>query len=54
MEGFTVAKALEGVSSVISTVVDTVASNPITLVFIGMGVVGAGVGLFRKLMRSGK
>lgn len=52
--GMTVQAVLDGVSTVITTVVDCVTGNPVTLVFIGMGVVGAGVGLFRKLMRAGK
>lgn len=54
MEGLSISSVLEGVSTVITTVVDCVSSNPVTLVFIGMGVVGAGIGLFRKLMRAGR
>ena len=50
----TVSGVLGGVSDVITTVVDCVMSNPVTLVFIGMGVVGGGIALFRKLMKAGK
>ncbi len=53
-EGMSISNVLSGVSDVISTVVSCITSNPIILVFIGMGVVGAGVALFRKLMRAGK
>lgn len=52
--GMTVSGVLENVSSVISTVVGCVTDNPVIAVFIGMGVVGAGIALFRKLMRAGK
>ncbi len=50
----TVSGVLENVSSVITTVVSCVTDNPVIAVFIGMGVVGGGVALFRKLMRAGK
>ena len=52
--GMTVAGVLENVSSVINTVVTCVTGNPVVAVFVGMGVVGGGVALFRKLMRAGK
>lgn len=52
--GMTVSGVLENVTTVITTVVSCVTSNPVIAVFIGMGVVGGGVGLFRKLMRAGR
>lgn len=53
-EGLSVSGALSSVTDVINAVVGCVTGNPIILVFIGIGVVGAGVGLFRKLMKAGK
>lgn len=52
--GMTVSGVLENVSTVISTVVSCVTGNPVIAVFVGMGVVGGGVALFRRLMRAGK
>lgn len=52
--GMTVSGVLENVSTVISTVVTCVTGNPVIAVFLGMGVVGGGVTLFRRLMRAGK
>lgn len=52
--GMTVSGVLENVSTVISTVVTCVTGNPVIAVFLGMGVVGGGVALFRRLMRAGK
>lgn len=52
--GMTVSGVLENVSTVISTVVSCVTGNPVIAVFLGMGVVGGGVALFRRLMRAGK
>lgn len=52
--GMSVSGVLESVSAVISSVVGLITDNPVIAVFIGMGVVGSGVALFRKLMRSGK
>ncbi len=52
--GMTVAGVLENVSTVINTVVTCVTGNPVIAVFVGMGVVGGGIALFRKLMRAGK
>lgn len=58
MEGeavsMTVSGVLENVSTVITTVVSCVTDNPVIAVFVGMGVVGGGVALFRRLMRAGK
>ncbi|MCM1228209.1 MAG: hypothetical protein NC320_12475 [Clostridium sp.] len=53
-EGMSVSSAISGVTDVINAVVSCVTGNPVILVFIGIGVVGAGVGLFRKLMKAGK
>lgn len=52
--GMSVSGVLESVSAVISSVVGLITDNPVIAVFIGMSVVGGGVALFRKLMRSGK
>ena len=52
--GMTLSGVLDGVSSVISSVVSACTDNPVTLVIIGMAVVGVGVGLFRKLLRTGR
>lgn len=53
-EGLSVSGAIGGVTDVINAVVTCVTGNPVILVFIGMGIVGAGVALFRKLMKAGK
>ncbi len=52
--GMTVSGVLDNVSSVITTVVGCVTANPVFAVLVGMGVVGGGVALFRKIMRDGK
>lgn len=45
---------LEGVSTVISSVVTACTGNPVTMAIIGMSVVGVGVGLFRKFLHVGQ
>lgn len=54
MEGMTVAKVVSDVSAVLSAVVDSCTSNPVTMAIIGMSLVGVGVGLFRKFLRVGR
>lgn len=54
MEALTISSVLSGVSDVISAVVTTCTGNPVTMVLIGMSVVGTGIGLFRKFLRVGK
>lgn len=45
---------LEGVTTVVSSVVSACTGNAVTMAVIGMSVVGVGVGLFRKLLRVGR
>ena len=52
--GMTLSGVLSGVGTVLSSVVDTCADNPVTAVVIGISVIGVGVGLFRKLLRTGR
>lgn len=54
MDGITVAGVLADVSTVITSVVDSCTSNPVTMALVGMSLVGAGVGLFRKFLRVGR
>lgn len=50
----TIASVLSGVSTVITTVVETCSDNPVTAAIIGMSVVGVGVGLFRRFLSVGR
>ncbi|MCR4795321.1 MAG: hypothetical protein K5898_09165 [Ruminococcus sp.] len=40
---------LSGVADVVSGAIDIAVANPIPAVFLGMGLVGAGYGLFTKI-----
>ncbi len=50
MEGLSVANVLADVGTVLTSVVETCTSNPVTTALIGMSLVGAGIGLFRKFL----
>lgn len=50
----TVSGLLTDVGSVISTVVTTIAGNPLLAVFVGLGVVSAGALVFRRLCKTVK
>lgn len=50
----TVSGLLTDVSTVISTVVTTIAGNPLLAVFVGLGLVSAGAYVFRRLCKSAK
>ena len=50
----TISGVLEGVGTVISTVVTTIAGNPLLACFVGLGLLTAGAYAFRKLMKSAK
>lgn len=50
----TVSGLLTDVGSVITTVVNTIASNPLLSVFVGLGLVSAGTIVFRRLCKSSK
>lgn len=52
--GMTLSGVLSGVGTVLSSVVDTCADNPVTAVVIGISVIGVGVGLFRKFLHVGR
>lgn len=49
-----VADILADVGSVVTTVVTTLAGNPLLAAFLGLGLVGAGAYTFRKLRGSAK
>lgn len=44
--------ALENVSTVFTSAVTMITDNPIAMVFIGIGIVGGGIGLFRKVRKG--
>ena len=50
-EGVTnvISSALENVSTVFTSAVDMITGNPIAMVFLGIGLVGGGVALFRRI-----
>ena len=54
MEGGTsvISQALTNVTTVFTSAVDMVTSNPIALVFLGLALAGAGIALFRKVRRG--
>lgn len=52
--GMTLSGVLDGVGTVLSSVVNTCADNPVTMAIIGMAVVGVGTGLFRKFLHVGR
>lgn len=45
-----VTQALADVTAVLTSAVDMCTSNPITMVFIGISIATAGIGLFRNLV----
>lgn len=47
-----IASALENVTSIFNSAVNMITGNPIAMVFIGMGIIGGGVALFRKIRRG--
>lgn len=54
MEGATsmLASALANVTTAFTAAVDMVTGNELAMVFIGMGIVSAGIGLFRRVRRG--
>ncbi len=50
----TVQGLLTDVGTVISTVVTTLAGNPLLAVFVGLGLLSAGAVAFRRLCKSAK
>lgn len=50
----TVSGLLTDVGTVISTVVTTIAANPLLAVFVGLGLVSAGAFAFRRLRKAVK
>ena len=46
-----VTTAMENVSSVFTSATTMITGNPIAMVFIGFSLAGAGIGLFRKVIR---
>lgn len=51
MEGSVLTTALADVSTVFASATSMITGNPIAMVFIGMGIVGGGIGLFRKVRK---
>lgn len=47
-----VATALENVGTIFTSSVNMVTEQPIAMAFIGMALVGGGIGLFRKVRRT--
>ena len=47
-----ISSALENVTSIFNSAVNMITGNPIAMVFIGMGIIGGGVALFRKVRRG--
>lgn len=47
-----VATALENVGTIFTSSVSMVTEQPIAMAFIGMALVGGGIGLFRKVRRT--
>ena len=57
MEGeivMTLESLLNGVTTVLSSTISAMGDNIVTAVLLGMGIVGAGAGLFHKLKKSAK
>lgn len=52
--GISISGVLEGVGTVISTVVTTISGNPLLACFVGLGLLTAGAYAFRRLMKSSK
>lgn len=50
----TVSGLLTDVSNVITTVVTTIAGNPLLAAFVGLGLVSAGAVVFKRLRKSAK
>lgn len=46
-----IATALENVSTVFSAAVDMITGNAIAMLFVGISVAGAGIGLFRRVTK---
>lgn len=53
MEGATnmITSALANVSQVFTTAVDMITGNAVAMVFVGIAVVGGGIGLFHRVIR---
>lgn len=53
MEGVSnmITTALENVSTVFNAAVDMISGNAIAMLFVGISVVGAGIGLFRRVIK---
>lgn len=47
-----VSSVIADVSTVLNSVVTTIAGNPVLVVMLGMSLVGAGARLFKKLRKS--
>lgn len=46
-----ISSALENVSTVFNSAVTTITGNEVAMVFIGIALVGGGIGLFHRLIR---
>lgn len=47
-----ITSALADVSTVFTAALNMITSNPIAMVFIGFGLIGGGISLFRKLRKK--
>lgn len=54
MEGTTsmISTALENVTTIFNSAVTMCTGNPICMAFIGMGLVGGGIGLFKRVRHA--
>lgn len=54
MEGATnmIATALSNVSTILTSAIEMVTGNELAMVFIGIGLASAGIGLFRKIRHA--
>ena len=48
----TISSCLQDVGTCFTTALNMISENPIALVFIGFGLVGGGIALFRKLRKG--
>lgn len=52
--GEAITGALTTVGTIFTQAVDMITGNAVAMVFIGIGLIGGGIGLFKKVKRAGK
>lgn len=50
----TVSSMLTDVGTIVSTVVTTISGNPVLSAFLGLGLVGAGASLFKRIKKASR